>query len=542
MAVSRKIKPDVTIGTANGLSLNDQEISLALSSTSTTGALSDTDWDTFNDKQAAGNYVTALTGDVTASGPGSSAATIANDAVTNAKLANMAANTIKGNNTAGSTDPLDLTVAQVKTMLALAGTNSGDQTITLTSEATGSGTGSFAVTLLNAAVIAKVLTGFSAGAGTVAATDTILQAFQKICGNLTGTASGTNTGDQTITLSSEASGSGTGSLAVTLSNAAIIAKVLTGFSAGAGTVSATDTILQAFNKICGNLTGTAAGTNTGDVTLGTFGSSPDAKGASISGQVVTMQPADATHAGMVSTGSQTWAGAKTFSSAIAAPNVRTSANVVTNADYTVLDNDAYTAILFSAGSSTRTCTLPTAADNSGRVISIVKTDSGTGKVTIDGENSETVGGATTWDLFFQDEGLRLVCDGSNWIILSITPSRWLSFTPSLAKAGGAGTLGTSTTNFALFQKIGKRVHVIVEIVSIQITVGSATLQITLPIAAKRQLKMAVWSQNNGSSAIGRVFTSAGSTTMGVGTGIDGGGYSVSTANECNFDVIYDSDY
>lgn len=40
----------LTIGTANGLSLATQALSLALSSTSTTGALSDTDWDTFNDK------------------------------------------------------------------------------------------------------------------------------------------------------------------------------------------------------------------------------------------------------------------------------------------------------------------------------------------------------------------------------------------------------------------------------------------------------------------------------------------------------------
>ena len=39
-------------------------------------------------KQATGNYITALTGDVTASGPGSVAATIANLAVTNAKIAN----------------------------------------------------------------------------------------------------------------------------------------------------------------------------------------------------------------------------------------------------------------------------------------------------------------------------------------------------------------------------------------------------------------------------------------------------------------------
>lgn len=68
---------DVTIGTANGLSLVGQALSLGLSSTSTTGALSSTDWNTFNGKQPAGNYITALTGDVTASGPGSVASTLA---------------------------------------------------------------------------------------------------------------------------------------------------------------------------------------------------------------------------------------------------------------------------------------------------------------------------------------------------------------------------------------------------------------------------------------------------------------------------------
>ena len=43
----------LTIGTANGLSLSTQELSLALASTTTTGALSNTDWNTFNSKQAA---------------------------------------------------------------------------------------------------------------------------------------------------------------------------------------------------------------------------------------------------------------------------------------------------------------------------------------------------------------------------------------------------------------------------------------------------------------------------------------------------------
>lgn len=141
---------------------------------SQTGFLTSADWTTFNSKQAAGNYITALTGDVVATGPGSVAAaiqngvitnaminasaaiafsklasltsgnilvgsagnvatsvalsgdatlvasgalTIANNAVSNAKLAQMASLRIKGNNTGGASDPLDLTATQVTAML-----------------------------------------------------------------------------------------------------------------------------------------------------------------------------------------------------------------------------------------------------------------------------------------------------------------------------------------------------------------------------------------------------------------------------------------
>lgn len=59
----------------------------------------------------------ALTGDVTASA-GSNATTIASDAVTNTKLANMAQNTFKGRVSAGTSDPEDLSSSQATSILS----------------------------------------------------------------------------------------------------------------------------------------------------------------------------------------------------------------------------------------------------------------------------------------------------------------------------------------------------------------------------------------------------------------------------------------
>src|SRR6185312_5363410 len=70
-----------------------------------------------------------------------------------------------------------------------AGPGSGSQVATvvtnanLTGEATSVGN---ATTLTNAAVIGKVLTGYVSGAGTISATDSILQAIQKLNGNAGG--------------------------------------------------------------------------------------------------------------------------------------------------------------------------------------------------------------------------------------------------------------------------------------------------------------------------------------------------------------------
>lgn len=278
----------------------------------------------------------------------------------------------------------------------------GNQSITLSGEASGSGTTGISVTLSNSAVIGKVLTGFTSTTGTILSTDSILQAIQKLDGNLasataggvssvTGTLnritstggstptidissayvgqtsittlgtvttgtyqatpivdayianssnwntaytnritsltttgnsgvstlalnvlnipnytlaglggqpqlsgtgfvkiSGTTisydnstylTGNQSISLTGEATGSGTTSLSVTLSNSAVIGKVLTGFTSSTGTILATDSILQAIQKLDGNLAAATAGgvssvTGTTNRITSTGGSNP----------------------------------------------------------------------------------------------------------------------------------------------------------------------------------------------------------------------------------------------------------------------------
>lgn len=84
---------------------------------------------------------------------------------------------------------------------------------------------------------------------------------------------------------------------------------------------------------------------------------------------------------------------------------RTTAYTATTSDY-----------LIDCTTGTFTVTLFAASGNAGRII-MVK-NSGTGTITVDANASETIDGATTYSLSAQYATVQLMCDGTNWKIIS----------------------------------------------------------------------------------------------------------------------------
>jgi len=208
-------------------------------------------------KQATGNYITALTGDVTASGPGSVTATLANTTVnpasyTNANITVDAKGRITAASnggvashasthvTGGSDEIRDASASQDGLMTSayaskLDGIEAGANNYTLpvaTTTVIGGvkrNTGSAGQFVSGIDTDGSLQYGSPSGSGDVtgpaSAVNNNVVLFDGTTGKLIKDSglqlSGSNTGDQTITLTGDVTGSGTGTFAATIANDAV---------------------------------------------------------------------------------------------------------------------------------------------------------------------------------------------------------------------------------------------------------------------------------------------------------------------------------
>lgn len=247
---------------------------------------------------APGGIADGDKGDITVSGSGATW-TIDNGVVTLAKQADMATASVVYRKTAGSGAPEVQTLATLKADLGLTGTNSGDQTITLTGDVTGSGTGSFAATIgtgkVTLAKMADMATSsliYRKTAGTGAPEVNTLATLKADLG-----LTGTNSGDQTITLTGDVTGSGTGSFAATIAAGSVTlakqadvatARIMGRVTAGTGSQEAltgtqATTLLDTFTTSLKGLAPASGGGTTNFLRAdGTWAAPPGGSGTNLS--------------------------------------------------------------------------------------------------------------------------------------------------------------------------------------------------------------------------------------------------------------------
>lgn len=228
------------------------------------------------------------------------------------------------------------------------------------------------------------------------------------------------TANQNISLSGQATGSGTTSISVTLDNAAVINKVLTGFTSTTGTILATDSILQAIQKLDGNLASATAGgvssvTGTTNRITATAGSNPIIDiSASYVGQT------SITTLGTITTGAyqataiadayiasaSTWNAKQTaYANLTSIGSLANSAGVLTNNGSGTFSYTTITSNATHTGDATGATALTVVGINgtllSGLATGILKNTTGTGvpSIAVAGDfptlNQNTTGGAAT---------------------------------------------------------------------------------------------------------------------------------------------------
>lgn len=209
-----------------------------------------------NGKQATGNYITALTGDVTTSGPGSAVATIANNAVTLAKIQTLTTDRLLGRDTAGTGNAEQLTVGGG---IEFTGTG-GIQTSAFTGDATKAAGG----TALTLATVNANVGSFGSGNGipvitvnakgliTAVSTTTNTPAISAVTGMGTGVATFLQSPSSAALANAVTDETGTGAL-VFGTSPTFTTQITTPVVRGSASASGTLTLSSTSNATKGNI-------------------------------------------------------------------------------------------------------------------------------------------------------------------------------------------------------------------------------------------------------------------------------------------------